>query len=153
MTTPWRDPRTGIYKLRKRVPARLLDVSGVPGGFVKLSTGTSDRAELKRRWPSVMQQYAELEAGWVRKLNAVALTPELAAQIAVLWATSGEPLDCGEAPPGLFSVRGIGETSAETAALQLARREFHADEALRLAGIAPPPNPAGSAVALGLTLN
>ena len=135
MTTPWRDPRTGIYKLRKRVPARLLDVAGVPGGFVKLSTGTADRTELKRQWPSVLQRYAELEADWVRKLNAVALTPELASRIAMMWTTSGAPLDRGGAPPGLFSVGGVGETTAETAALQLARREFHADEALHLAGI------------------
>lgn len=135
MTTTWRDPRTGIYKLRKRVPTRLLDVAGIPGGFVTLSTGTTDRLELKRRWPSVLQRYAELEADWVRKLNAVALTPELASRIAMMWATSGKPLDRGNTPPSLFSVGGVGETTAEIAALQLTRREFHANEALRLVGI------------------
>ena len=117
MTTPWRDPRTGIYEPRKRVPTKLLDVAVLPGGFVKLSTGTTDRLELKRRWPSVLQRYAELEADWVRKLNAVPLTPELATQIAVTWATSGKPLDRGDTPSGLFSMGGVGETTLETAAL------------------------------------
>ena len=82
-----------------------------------------------------MRHYAELEADRVRKLNAVALTPELALQIAMMRATSGKPLDRGEALPGLFSVGGIGEATAESAALQLVRREFHADEALHLVGI------------------
>ena len=83
----------------------------------------------------MLQRYAELEADWVRKLNAVALTPELASRIAMMCTTSGVPLDRGGAPPGLFSVGEVGETTAEIAALQLARREFHADEALHLAGI------------------
>jgi hypothetical protein len=38
MTQAWRDPRTGIFRLRKRVPRRYLAVAEVPGGIVKITT-------------------------------------------------------------------------------------------------------------------
>ncbi len=40
MAQPWRDPRTGIWKLRKRVPTRYQVVFGGEGDVVKISTHT-----------------------------------------------------------------------------------------------------------------
>lgn len=40
MTTPWRDPRTGKWMLRKRIPVRLVKASGRSGGTVTLGKGS-----------------------------------------------------------------------------------------------------------------
>ena len=86
----WPDPRTGIYYLRKRIPARLRPVAAVrgrriSGSIIKLTTGTADRKEAAKRWPGVLASYAALEADWERQINVVHLTPEGACHIAALW--------------------------------------------------------------------
>lgn len=140
MTNPWRDPRTGIWTLRKWIPAKYRGVTGRTGDTVKISTGTKDNGEALRRWPGALQQWAELEAGWERKLNVVALTPERVREIAERWlegvangevviATDGrasdvfDPLALPEArtPAGLEAMRVVVEPRAA--------------EALRMAGI------------------
>jgi hypothetical protein len=75
MTTPTKDPRTGMWILRKRVPTRYLAVAGRPGGIVKISTETKDNREALRRWPGVLRRYAEMEAEWERRLSVVILNP------------------------------------------------------------------------------
>ncbi len=54
VTTPWQDPRTGIWTLRKRIPARLRAVAGKTSEIVRIRLGISDRAEAKRRRPEAM---------------------------------------------------------------------------------------------------
>ena len=71
MTTPWRDPRTGKWMLRKRIPARLVKASGRSGGTVKISTGTADRREALKRWPTVLRRYAAMEVAWEQKAKGV----------------------------------------------------------------------------------
>ncbi|KLK94142.1 hypothetical protein AA309_05375 [Microvirga vignae] len=59
MTRPFKHPRTGIFWLRKRVPADLVPVLG--RREVTRSLDTRDPAEAKRRH---MQALAEIEAQW-----------------------------------------------------------------------------------------
>jgi hypothetical protein len=59
MARPVKHPKTGVYWLRKRVPADLVAAVGKPQ-IVK-SLGTKDLAEAKRRH---LQVLAELEARW-----------------------------------------------------------------------------------------
>lgn len=42
--------------------------------ILKTTTGTADPTELRRRWPTVLQRHAALEAEWVRKLTYQVLT-------------------------------------------------------------------------------
>ncbi len=86
MPSPYRDPRTGIILLRRRVPTRYLKVANQAGGIVKISTGEKDDRAAKREWPKVLQRFAEMEAEWERRLNIVSLTPETAAELAARWA-------------------------------------------------------------------
>ncbi len=62
MPNPWRDPRTGIFGLRARVPARYVKVAGVKGDVVKISTGTSDHNECVKKWPDVPRQWDAMKA-------------------------------------------------------------------------------------------
>ena len=59
MSRPWRDPSTGIWYLRKRVPKDLLAVVGRE--VHKVSLGLKDPVEAKRRHT---QALATLEARW-----------------------------------------------------------------------------------------
>jgi integrase len=139
MTSPWKDPRTGVFYLKKRIPKLLRAVSGHRGETIKISTGTADRQECLRRWPGVLHRYADLEAEWRRKLNVVILTSDTGAEVAAKWAawvatqggltTDGrgsdlfEPLDLPE------------ERTPERVAAMWDVIEGHADEAARVAGV------------------
>jgi hypothetical protein len=81
LSQPWQDPRTGIWKLRRRIPQRYRPVAGQRGDTIKLSTGTADRQEAKRRWPDLLRQWVELEAEWERRLNFVVMTPDRAKDV------------------------------------------------------------------------
>jgi integrase len=139
MTRPWRDPRTGMLMLRKRVPTRYRSVAGVKGDTVKISTGTKDDREAAKRWPDVLRQWAEREAEWERKLNVVAATPEKAAEIAARWAASlagGATLDTGGETSDIFEPLDLAEErKPERLAQMWDRVEKHAQEALRVAGV------------------
>lgn len=107
MTTPWRDPRTGKWMLRKRIPVRLVKASGRSGGTVKISTGTADRREALKRWPTVLRRYAAMEVVWEQKAKGVGpvqptgvISQQAAAALAGQWfeaqvsehsANPGEP--------------------------------------------------------------
>jgi hypothetical protein len=60
--------------LRKRIPKRLQAASGRRGVEVKISTGTADKTEAKRRWSGVLAQYAAMEAEWERKAGGEVTT-------------------------------------------------------------------------------
>ena len=75
MASPWRDPRTGMYYLRKRVPSRFVGVAGVPAGPIKWSLGTKDSAEARRLWPDALARWATQEAEWDRLKNTVEASP------------------------------------------------------------------------------
>ena len=59
MTRPWKHPKTGVYWLRKRVPADLVPVLG--SKIVTRSLKTKDAAEAKQR---LLVALTELEARW-----------------------------------------------------------------------------------------
>ena len=59
MTRPWKHPKTGVYWLRKRVPADLIEEVG--RDMVTQTLGTKDPEEAKRRLTQVL---ADVEAKW-----------------------------------------------------------------------------------------
>lgn len=87
MPDMWKDPRTGVLMLRRRVPRRYLPVADQAGGIVKITTGQKDGRAAAREWPRILTQWASLEAEWERRLNVVALTPERAKEVAAHWAS------------------------------------------------------------------
>jgi site-specific recombinase XerD len=66
VSAPWRDPKTGIWKLRKRVPARYAAVERKT--TIKITTGTADRKQALKHWPAILRQWAAMEAQWERAL-------------------------------------------------------------------------------------
>lgn len=139
MADPWRDPRTGIWKLRKRIPQRYRTVADQRGDTIKLTTGTADRKEAIRRWPDVLRQWAEMEAEWERRLNCVALTPAGASEVAAKWAAwiaAGAKLEMsGETSDAFEPLSLPEERTPERMARMWDRVEAHAEEALRLVGL------------------
>lgn len=65
----WRDPRTGIWKLNRRIPQRYRVVAGRKGISVKISTGTADRKTAEARLPEVLSKWTAMEAEWEQALN------------------------------------------------------------------------------------
>lgn len=88
MSAPWKDPRTGIFYLRRRVPARFAGVASVPSGIIKWSLETKDAKEAKRKWPDALARWDAKEREWERQKNVVDATPEIAAQIAANWVAA-----------------------------------------------------------------
>jgi integrase len=144
VSQPWQDPRTGIWKLRKRIPQRYRRVAGQRGDTVKLSTGTADRHEAKRRWPDLLRQWSELEAEWERRLNLVVMTADRANEVTAGWAAyiaAGGRLETDGEDSDLFEPLDIpAERTAARVSRMWRRVDFHADEALRLAGISVAPD-------------
>ena len=134
MASLWKDPRTGILTLRKRIPTRYQGVSGHRGSTIKFSAGTADRKEAERRLPDLLERWAEQQAEWERKLNVVTLTPERALQIGARWA---EWIAAGGAKLDTAIWDGPPETVARAINAQVPR---HADEALAVAGISMMPD-------------
>jgi len=69
MATLWRDPRTGILKLNRRIPDRYRGVAGRKGTSIKISTGTADRKAAEKQLPEVLKQWASMEAKWEAELS------------------------------------------------------------------------------------
>lgn len=143
LSQPWQDPRTGIWKLRKRIPQRYKSVAGQRSDTVKLSTGTADRHQAKRRWPDLLRQWVELEAEWERRLNLVVMTPDRAKAVTAQWVASiaaGGLVESNGETSDLFDTLDIpAERAAERSSRIWQQVDYHADEALRLAGISVDP--------------
>ncbi len=136
---PWRAPRTGIWKLRRRVPSRYRHLT--TGDTIKVSTGTADRKEALRRWPDVLEQWEARLQSWEEALHHVSLTPARAREIAAGWAAhlaNGAELDQGGMASPAFDLL---VTVADPAVVPRvwSRIETHAAEALHLAGITATP--------------
>jgi hypothetical protein len=86
MTTLWRDPRTSILMLRRRIPTRYRAVSGRRGETVKITTGTADRKTAEKALPAILGKWEALQREWERKLNVVAIPPGRTKEIAAQWA-------------------------------------------------------------------
>jgi hypothetical protein len=136
MASPWRDPRTGIYYLRRRVPTRFLAVADQRSGIVKISLETPDPAEAEKQWPAALNKWAALLAEWERRLRAEVLTPERAKEVAAGWAawlTAGGALDMGgEDEDALMPYVVVAERTPDQLARMHARIEAHTAEALAL---------------------
>jgi hypothetical protein len=150
MASPWRDPRDGTFYLKRRIPERYRSVCGRRGEQIKLSLGTKDAAAARGAWSGVLAQWEALVAEWERKLNAVTLTPETAAEVAAQWAAwiaadlsrlnrSGEDASIFEAgDTGLAAdiLEQIGGPNAShRAAKAIERLHAHMAEAITVAGI------------------
>ena len=154
MTSPQRDPRTGMVILRRRVPRRYLAVADQAGGIVKISTGHKDERAAMREWPNVLRRYAEMEAEWERRLNVVDLTPERAKEIAAHWAswvdadlgrlpgTPEDTLALDDGPGGKLAIS-VSEDPGGLQARGAALLEGCALEAASLAGITVAPETIG----------
>jgi integrase len=144
---PWQDPRTGIWKLRKRIPQRYRAVAGQRGDTIKLSTGTADRHEAKRRWPDLLRQWGELEAQWERRLNLVVMTHDRAKEVTARWVAhiaAGGRLETGGADSELFEVLDIpAARTTDRVSRMWQRVDHHADEALRLMEMSVTPDTKG----------
>ena len=139
MSQPWEDPRTGVLYFRKKIPTRFRAVSGQSSDIIKISLGTSDRKRIAKPWAAALTRWGELEAEWERRLNVVTLSHEKGREIAAKWAAwiaGGAALHTGGENSDVFEPLDLPE---ERDAGQIARMwdrvEFHADEALRVAGI------------------
>jgi integrase len=108
MARLWRDPRTGIWKLRRRIPQRYRGVANQKGATVKISTGTADRKAAEKALPEVLRQWGAMEAAWERTLNGGAPAP-----------SSGRSLTNREAHAlaGLWYRRLLHEFEADPAAV------------------------------------
>jgi len=81
MPEPFTHPKTGVYCYRKVVPAPLRAVIG--RGEYRISLGTKDLAEAKRRYPAVASR---LDAELAQAAGGpVVLTPQQIVALAGLW--------------------------------------------------------------------
>jgi len=137
-----KDDRTGIWRLRRRIPRRYLAVADQPGGMVKITTGTADRKLAESRLPDVLHEWEVRVAEWERRLNVVALTPEKAREVAAQWAASvGDSLDADGCASDVFEPLDFPEEATpERVARMWDVIERHADDAVRVAGISITPD-------------
>jgi len=96
---PWKDPRTGIWKLRRRIPKRYRSVADQRGDTIKITTGHADRKAAERVFPDVLRQWEDTAAEWERRLSGTSLatvtrplTQRQAHALAGLWSLSSQ--DC-----------------------------------------------------------
>ncbi len=135
VATLWKDTRTGIWMLRRRVPQKYLGVAGRAGGIVKISTGTKDDKAAAGKLSAVWAQWEAMVADWEAALHVVALDVAAADKLAAGWAdavrASRAALDPAVGPSD-FAVYSTGPTFTlpPEAEAVLSR---HADDALRLA--------------------
>ncbi len=92
MAKLWKDPRTGIWTLRRRIPARYRAVADQKGDTVKISTGTADPKEADKRFHEVLARWSAMVAEWERRLvgqtpavDAPALSDRQLYALAGLW--------------------------------------------------------------------
>lgn len=139
----WKDPRTGIWKLRRRIPEVYRSVTARRGDVVKISTGTADRKAAERALPDVLARWNAMCAEWDRQLHIVALDVGKAREIAAGWAAwiVGSPsrLETGGIAASAFNLLPTAPDSAASYPLVWGRVEHHADEALAIAGISITP--------------
>ncbi len=137
----WKDLRTGILMLRRRIPAKYRAVSGRRGDTIKISTGTADRKAAEKALPDVLRKWSNMQSDWERALNVVAMTPERAQHVAAGWAAwiaGGAALETAGLSYSFFEpltwavVPGANAKAWE-------RVDHHAGEALRVAGISVTP--------------
>lgn len=85
----WKDPRTGVLMLRRRIPDRYAGVSGRAGSVVKISTGTADRKVAEKAWPGVLARLHAVPRRTTPLSNSFSLTQVStvlrAAEISLSW--------------------------------------------------------------------
>ncbi len=148
-TRPWRrflchppgkTPRTGIYYLRRRVPARFSGVPGVPSGIVKWSLETKVSREARRHWPDALAKWAEMEAEWERKANMIEATDNVLPKIVSGWVAAVQAdvikIEADGWASDVFEPLDLPEIrNAASVARMVEVVERHADEACQIAGV------------------
>lgn len=71
MASPWKDPRTGVYHLMRRIPAPLQAAAGRK--TVKWSMETHDPHEARRKWPAMLARWDREVAAWTNPEQAPSL--------------------------------------------------------------------------------
>jgi hypothetical protein len=86
-----KDPRTGIFVLRKRIPTHYRAVSGSRGDTVKISTGMTDRKTAEKLLSGMLERRAAMKAEW-----------DTADELDLLIAAAGK--DWADVEPAIFGV-------------------------------------------------
>ncbi|MBP0465866.1 hypothetical protein J5Y09_18210 [Roseomonas sp. PWR1] len=105
MTRPTKDPKSGIWEVRKGVPKALRAIIGVRE--LKRSLGTKDDAEARRRGPAVIAEFeARIAAAWAQHRGAAAsLSPqEVAAIVGEWYRVEGAKIDAAPGDPDVRDV-------------------------------------------------
>lgn len=134
VASPWKDPKTGIYKLRRRVPKRYFSVAG--DRLIKFSLQTKDPAEARRKWPLALEWWSRQEAEWENALSVVELDEDAVRRIVDQWhdwaGYSGQAIQ-DDFSPGLLKVGDPITGNFSRPPEPLIQR--HVEQALRLAGL------------------
>jgi integrase len=128
---PWKDPKTGIFKLRRRVPKRYVPVAG--DRLIKHSLHTHDPAEARRKWPLALEWWDQQVAAWECQLSVVDLD-EAGAEALIEkwreWVLFSPDANRGEFGRNLIPADGAPAYPPQDLL------DRHVDKALRMAGIA-----------------
>lgn len=141
MATPWRDPRTGKFYARIRVPKHLQAAAG--HAIYKRSLDTSDPAEARKVWPKALAEFEAQKREWERLGAEITITPERARAVAAEWAAwvaATNPLVVDGDASDIFEPMMLREAQTPAAMARMMEVvERHTEEALRLVGISVTP--------------
>lgn len=134
MAKPWKDPKTGVYKLRRRVPKRYISVAG--DRLIKFSLKTKDPVEARRKWPLALEWWGRQEAEWEKSLSVTELDENGIREVVARWHDwVGYS---GQAPLSDFSpslLEALDPATGNFLKPPEATVERHVDQALRLASL------------------
>jgi integrase len=128
---PWKDPKTGIFKLRRRIPKRYWPVAG--DRLIKFSLKTHDPVEARRKWPLALEWWDQQVATWEQQLAVVDLDEAGVQRLIEAWRDW--VLFSPDANRTEFG-RNLIPTDSPPAYPAKDILDRHVDKALRLAGIA-----------------
>lgn len=141
MSRPWKQPETGMFYFRQRVPRDLVAAAGKD--TVKWTLGTKDPEEVRRIWPDQLLKWEGMRAEWQRQANAEAVSPARANEIAKRWFTwmkTAKNFDMGGETSELFDHEKLKDVSAAERKARIDERVlYHTQEALRLSGVSASP--------------
>lgn len=84
MLRPWKHPKTGVLWFRAAVPKSLRAVAGKQ--LVTWTLSTKEPKEAREAWPSHLERWEAMKAGWRGEPDTKVLTPDEAKTLALQWA-------------------------------------------------------------------